>query len=169
MARRCPADRYRDLVHTARAAIPTLNLTTDLIVGFPGETDAEFAESLAFVEEIGFGHMHVFTYSPREGTAAARMRGQLPNAVKRERSKRIKTLAAAMKAERLAQPVGTTRSVLWEQPVSAEGEQVRWLGYTANYLRTEAVLPAGVRLENRIIDTRITAVLDGERLLGAPA
>ena len=166
MARRCPTDRYRALIAQARAAIPALNLTTDLIVGFPGETDDEFAATLAFVEEIGFGHLHTFTYSPREGTAAARMSGQVSREVKRQRSLTIKALAAEMKAARLAAAVGTTRPVLWEQPIRTDDGALRWLGYTDNYLRTEAVIPAGVRLENRITSTRITAVLDGNRLQG---
>lgn len=167
MARRCPTARYRDLIAQARDAIPDLNLTTDLIVGFPGETDDEFTRSLAFIEEIGFGHMHVFAYSPRQGTAAARMPGQVAAPIKRSRSLAVKAAAARMKAARLAQAVGTVRPVLWEQPVAAEGDHLRWRGYTDSYLPVEQHLPPHIRLENRITDTRILSVLGGERLAGA--
>ena len=77
MARKTRRDSFRELADAARADIPDLNLTTDIIVGFPGESDAEFEESLDFVREIGFSRLHAFPYSPRPGTAAASMPDQL--------------------------------------------------------------------------------------------
>ena len=83
MARRCTVDSFRQLVADARAAIPDLILTTDLIVGFPGETEADFEEGLRFVEEVRFAHAHIFPFSARAGTAAASFDRQVPNALKK--------------------------------------------------------------------------------------
>ncbi len=71
MARRCKTDEFAALVEQARARVPDINISTDIIVGFPGETEEEWAETLAFVRRIGFGHIHIFSYSPRQGTKAA--------------------------------------------------------------------------------------------------
>lgn len=169
MARRCSTGAFASLVADARAAIADLNVTTDLIVGFPGETDADFDATLELVAGIGFGHIHIFTYSAREGTTAARLPGHVPGRVKRERSRALHALAGRMKAEHLARHAGDTRDVLWE----GAGERlpdgnVRHGGYTDNYLRVEAVVPAGVDLENRIIPT--TLAYTGDDVLdGTPA
>jgi threonylcarbamoyladenosine tRNA methylthiotransferase MtaB len=128
MARRCSTAELGALVAAARGAIPDLTLTTDLIVGFPGETDAEWADTVATVERIGFGHIHIFTYSPRPGTTAARMPGHLPHAIKKARSRELHAIAARMKREHLERFVGHTRPVLWDGDA----------GYTDNYLRVAA-------------------------------
>ena len=166
MARRCSTARYHELVEAARAAIPTLNVTTDLIVGFPGESEAEWAETTEFVQRIGFGHMHIFTYSPRRGTTAARMKGHLPKEIKRERSQELHAIAAQMKRDTLARFVDTEQTVLWEgrgEPV-AEGRR-RWSGYTENYLRVEAEVAEDAALENRVTPVHVSAATD-EVLLG---
>ncbi len=92
MARRTSQASFRALVESARAQIPELGISTDLIIGFPGETEAEFESSLAFVREMDFMKLHVFRYSPRAGTAAARMPGQVQDRVKKERSQRLLAL-----------------------------------------------------------------------------
>jgi threonylcarbamoyladenosine tRNA methylthiotransferase MtaB len=174
MARRSSTASFDALVEEARAAIPDLTLTTDLIVGFPGETEAEWAETLAYVQRIGFGHMHVFTYSPREGTRAARLPDPVPAPVQRARSRAMHELAASMKQAHLERFVGHSRAVLWEgegEPIAA-GEAVaaaapasggapawqRFTGYTDNYLRVETAVPAGVALENRVTPARLCGV-----------
>jgi threonylcarbamoyladenosine tRNA methylthiotransferase MtaB len=170
MARRSSTHSFDALVEEARAAISDLTLSTDLIVGFPGETEAEWAETLACVQRIGFGHVHVFTYSPREGTRAARLPEQVPAPVKRARSRALHELAASMKQAHLARFVGQTRAVLWEgegepiapavpgAPAGGEPAWQRFTGYTDNYLRVEAAVPAGVALENRITPARLCGV-----------
>jgi threonylcarbamoyladenosine tRNA methylthiotransferase MtaB len=170
MARRCTTAAYARLVAAARAAIPDLTLTTDIIVGFPGETEAEWTATLAFVEQIGFGHIHIFPFSPRAGTAAARMREQVPAEVKRRRGRELQALAARMKADHLARHLGRVRAVLWE----GHGELLpdgcrRWSGYTDNYLRTDVVVPDGLNLENRITAAHLVALIGepAERLLAA--
>ena len=157
MARRYTTAQYAELIAQARAAIPDFNLTTDLIVGFPGEDEDDWARTVAFVQQIGFGHMHIFTYSPRQGTAAARMPNQVPGDVKRARSREMHAIAARMKAETLARFVGRALPVLWEGPGEALASgDVRWSGYTPNYLRVETRQPPGRDLDNRILLTRLT-------------
>lgn len=157
MARRCTTARYAALVDQARAAIPHLTLTTDLIVGFPGESEAEWAQTAAFVEALGFAHIHIFAFSARQGTAASRMRGQVPGEIKRQRSQQMHAIAARQKAAHLAQFVGATRPVLWESGADQADGDVQWSGYTDNYLRVVALAPAGLDLQNRITPAYLTA------------
>ncbi len=169
MARRYTAAEYAALVESLRADIPDVTITTDVIAGFPGETDADHAETTEFVRRIGFSHIHVFSYSRREGTTAARMSGHVPTEVKRARSRDLHAAAAEMKREHLDRYVGTIRPVLWEgagEPTETEAR--RWSGYTDNYLRVETVAPAGVDLENRITAAQLEET-DGERALASIA
>jgi len=171
MARRTTTAQYAALIAQARDAIPDFNLTTDLIVGFPGESDDDWAQTVSFVQEIGFGHMHIFTYSPRAGTAAARMPHQVPGDVKRARSREMHAIAARMKADTLARYAGRTLSVLWEGPGERlASDEVRWSGYTPNYLRVDAIQPPHLDLDNRILPARhLTPAGDPpDRLMGEP-
>jgi threonylcarbamoyladenosine tRNA methylthiotransferase MtaB len=138
MARRTSQANFRQLAEAARAHIPDLNLSTDIITGFPGETEADFAESLAYVEEIDFARLHVFTYSQRPGTAAAKMSGQLPKAVKKERTRRMIALGETMSQAFHDRFVGQVRQVLWETAVGADNQGLCWVGYTDNYIRVQA-------------------------------
>jgi len=171
MARRYTIADYAHLIAEARAAIPDFNLTTDIIVGFPGESEEDWAQTCAFVQEIGFGHIHIFTYSPRRGTVAARMPHQVPNHVKKARSREMHAIASRMKAATLARYAGDTRLVLWEGPgEKLPSDQMRWMGYTENYLRVETIQPAGLDVENRILPVRLTTLLGDppQRLGGEP-
>lgn len=170
MARRSSTGDFDALVEDARAAIPDLTLTTDVIAGFPGETEAEWAQTLAYVRRVGFGHVHVFAYSPRAGTRAAHLPGQLPGAVKRARSRALHALAASLKQAHLQRFVGQRRAVLWErtgEPAAvADATAPAWrrlTGYTDNYLRVETAVPAHVALENRVTLARLCG-LHGELL-----
>jgi len=107
---------YRDVVRRAREALPGLALGTDLIVGFPGETDDEFARTLAFCEEMRFAKMHVFRYSRRPGTPAAETPGQVEPRVMAERARRVRDLASAMRAAEAGRLVGTEQLVLVQAP-----------------------------------------------------
>jgi threonylcarbamoyladenosine tRNA methylthiotransferase MtaB len=130
MRRPYTAESYLALLDQVRAAVPGAAVTTDVIVGFPGETDAEFSASLATVEAARFAKIHVFPYSPRPGTEAERMPGQVPPDVKKERMEEM--LALATRAERDFQTahLGTRQTVLWERPRDGMGQ-----GLTDNYLR----------------------------------
>lgn len=154
MARRTSQAGFSQLVAAARAAIPDLAVTTDIIVGFPGESEAEFEESLAFVEEMKFARLHIFRYSPREGTAAAAMRRQVPPQVAQERSARMHHLNARLEHNFRRYFVGRTMPVLWENSEPyAFGRQ--WSGLTDNYLRVVTHTGAEADLRNQIIPTRL--------------
>ena len=170
MARRCLTGSFARLVDRLRAAIADLHLTTDLIVGFPGETDAEFRDTLDFAARIGFAHVHMFPFSPRDGTRAAELPGRLGPAVIRERVRELGELAARMKAEHVARAVGQTRPVLWEmgeRGPRGDGAR-RFSGYTDTYLRVESDVPGEVELENMIEPVLLTAIagLPPDRLRG---
>jgi threonylcarbamoyladenosine tRNA methylthiotransferase MtaB len=173
MARRCMTSSFARLVEMLRGAVPDLHLTTDLIVGFPGETEAEFRATLEFAEQIGFAHVHVFPFSPREGTRAAALPGKVPPAVIRERARELGALAARMKAEHLARAVGQTRPVLWESgEPSARGDGGRrFSGYTDTYLRVEVETPADIELDNSIEPVLLAEVagVPPDRLIGQRA
>jgi threonylcarbamoyladenosine tRNA methylthiotransferase MtaB len=161
MARRYTTAEYAALVSAARAAIPGLAVTTDVIVGFPGETSAEFAESLATVQEMGFARVHVFPYSLRPGTPAAGMPDQVPPPVRAERARAMRAVAAASSRAFHQQFVGRTVEVLWESSRAGPGEPV-WSGLTNNYLRVRAASPED--LANRFTPVRLVALArDGLR------
>lgn len=130
MRRRYNLDGYADLVQGARRALPGVAITTDVIVGFPGESEAEQSETEQFLRSIGFAGLHVFKYSSRAGTPAAKMAGQVAPRVKQERSQRLIDLGERMAHEFRARLVGTVLSVLWEEPLS--GTEARRVGLGAN-------------------------------------
>ncbi len=115
MNRRYTTAEYRALAAQIRSIFPHSALTTDVIVGFPGETDADFGETLRFVEETGFAKVHVFPYSPRTGTRAAEFPDQVPQSVKAERAARLSALADDIRRKHLAGMVGQTVEVLAER------------------------------------------------------
>lgn len=143
-----------------KAIFPDCSLTTDIMVGFPGETDEEFEQSLRFAEKIGFSKVHVFPYSRREGTNAAKMAGQVDNAVKAARAQRMSTACERVREAILASCVGTEQEVLCETRV----EDGAMLGYTRGYLpcRIRGNIHVGetvtVRIEN-VEDDRLVAQL----------
>ncbi|HEB95947.1 MAG TPA: tRNA (N(6)-L-threonylcarbamoyladenosine(37)-C(2))-methylthiotransferase MtaB, partial [Sedimenticola thiotaurini] len=114
MARRCKAAEFERLVERARRAVPDFNLTTDIIVGFPGETPEEWRQTLELVGRIGFGHLHIFAYSPRPGTRAATMPDPVPRQVIRERSEQLHALGRRLKRETLSRYPGRRFPVLIE-------------------------------------------------------
>jgi len=170
MARRCKIADFKTLVGEARSAVTDFNVTTDVIVGFPGESEEEWRETLDFVDALRFGHVHIFAYSPRAGTKAATLPGQVDQRIKKQRSRELHTLAGRHKRATLAAYAGREPAVLWE----GDGEPLedgtrRFQGYTPNMLRVAAVVPESERLTNRICRTRIEALSeDGSVLIGAP-
>ncbi len=125
MRRTYSRDRYLALVERIRTAIPEIALTTDIIVGFPGETDAEFAETLSIVDEVGYDHAFTFVYSPRRGTDAARMDDQVPEPVKKERIQRLVERVQHHAAARNAALRGTVQQVLVEGPSRTDPSVLR--------------------------------------------
>jgi len=171
MSRRCRSDEFRELVGQARAAVPGFNVTTDIIVGFPGETDSEWQQTLDFATQMNFGHIHIFAYSPREGTKAAGMTDQVPREIKRTRSRQLHDLARASRLQVLGAAVGSESEVLVEGRRDAQNDaSAIWSGYTPGFLRVELQAKAGEDLENRILRVRATGVTtDGERLIAERA
>lgn len=132
MARRCKTSEFASLVRQARASVPGFNVTTDIIVGFPGESDHHWRETMQFVETTSFGHIHVFSFSPREGTKAASMAEPVEDGTKKQRSAELRQLAAQQRSSFIENQLGSTATVLWEGH-SEEHSQV--FGYTENYTR----------------------------------
>lgn len=159
MNRKYDTEKYRQAAATLRKYLPKVALTTDIIVGFPGETEEDFRESYAFAEEIGFAKIHVFPYSPKRGTPAAARKDQLLNAVKAERSHTLIQLSDRMAADFLADAVGTDAEVLYERAV---GDGI-YEGHTTNYMKVHG--RSEVDLTNRIAKTHITRA-EGEMLFG---
>ncbi len=129
---------FRELIAAARAAIPVVAITTDVIAGFPGETEEEFAQTLGFVKEIDFAGGHVFTYSSRPGTGAAKMKNQIPLEVRKERNHILRAvLDESAKAYR-QKFIGRKASALWESTSAMNERGWRMEGFTGNYLRVQA-------------------------------
>jgi len=152
MARRCTVATFRQLVQEAHAAIPDLIVTTDLIAGFPGETDTDFREGLAFVEEMRFAHAHIFPFSARTGTAAATFTDQMPTAVKKARAQQLRSIVEQTGQRERQRFLGAVRPVLWEgegQPLTDQPGRL-WSGLTDNYLRVMVIAPEELDLHNQL-------------------
>ncbi len=130
MHRKYTPEEYMTLVKKIRRIFPEASFTTDVMVGFPQETEEEFAESMAFVEEVGFAKIHVFQYSPRNGTLAARLNGQIPKNIKAERADRMKALGNELQKKYMQSLVGKTVPVLFERENSTEYHQGHAPDYT---------------------------------------
>ncbi len=152
---------YRDLLDRIRERIPTASLGSDIIVGFPGESDGDFERSLEFLEEIPLTYFHVFPYSTRAGTVAAALPQQVPSAVKKERSRRTRELGAKKKKRFYRRFIGARVPVLVERAVDVT--QGLYKGYSRNYL--SVVFPTSHRQVNREVEVVLEG-LDGARLRG---
>ncbi|HEU0294397.1 MAG TPA: tRNA (N(6)-L-threonylcarbamoyladenosine(37)-C(2))-methylthiotransferase MtaB [Anaerolineales bacterium] len=142
MARKTTPESFRGLVAAARGLIPDVAITTDIIAGFPGETEAEFAETLDFVREMNFAGGHVFTYSARPGTGAARMKGQVKTGLRKTRNHVLHDALEESANSYRQKFTGRKMSVLWES--TSEMGEWGWQmeGYTENYLRVRAFAPS---------------------------
>lgn len=169
MARKTTADAYFRLIEIARAKIPDLAVSTDLIAGFPGETEEDFLNSLDFVRMLKFSALHVFRYSAREGTAAARMPGALDPGTISTRAKVLHGEALRCRREFQCTFLGRSLPILWET-YEEEGDSLLWSGLSPNYIRVLTRTPSGVDLSNRITNTRLDrsrpAALEGSLPLG---
>ncbi len=125
MRRTYSRDRYLALVERIREAIPDIALTSDIIVGFPGETDADFADTLSLVDEVGYDHAFTFVYSPRRGTDAARMDEQVPESIKTERIQQLVELVQRHAARRNRELEGSVQEVLVEGPSRTDPSRLR--------------------------------------------
>ena len=154
MRRPYTAGRYARLVERARAAVPGVAVTTDVIVGFPGETAAEFEESLATVAALGFAKVHVFPFSPRLGTAAAALPDAVPPVEQRQRMARMIAVAERSEQDFRRAHLGRRALVLWERPKGGQGQ-----GLTDNYIRVFS--PAAAALRNQLVEVELAALAPG--------
>jgi threonylcarbamoyladenosine tRNA methylthiotransferase MtaB len=157
---------YAKLAEKARASIPDLALTTDLMAGFPGETDDEFARSLVFISQMAFSAAHVFTYSPRPGTAATRLPDQVPGVIARQRSLKLRQAAAESQRAYLHRFIGRKLAVLWERATRIDNGKWMLSGLSDNYLRVQAMAPAN--LHNQVSQV-IPKHVDKTTLIGSLA
>jgi len=159
MARKTTSASFRELVEAARQIMPDAAITTDIIAGFPGETEDEFAESLTFVKEMNFAGGHAFSYSSRPGTGAARMNDQIRPEVRKERNA-IYRAAFDESAKVYRQKfIGKNLSVLWESATQFDERGWQMEGHTGNYLRVTATSLA-LRW-NEMDDVKLTENLSG--------
>jgi threonylcarbamoyladenosine tRNA methylthiotransferase MtaB len=170
MARRCRTRDFAALVETLRTAHADMNITTDIIAGFPGECATEWQRSLAFIRRMAFAHVHVFPFSPRPGTAAAEMTDQVEAVEKRRRVSELLDLAAAMRRAFLARFAGRTLGVLLERVDDLADGGGTAAGYSPNYLPVEVAVTGAAPAMNTIVPLFIRGVSGcGERLLGVRA
>ena len=155
MRRRYDTSRFAETVQLVREKIPNAGITTDIIVGFPGEGVKEFAESYSFAASVGFSDVHVFPYSIRPGTSAAYLDGQVDEAKKKERTGEMLELAATAVQDFRRESLGQTRPVLWE-PAKVKDHSGVWSGLTDNYLRVKA--ESDRDLGNVITDARLSGL-----------
>lgn len=164
MARRCKTEDFALLTQALREAVPQFNITTDIIAGFPGETEQEWQDSLAFIATQDFGHIHAFTYSEREGTKAANLPNPVPLPIRQERCRQLLALGEELKQQQLKKSIGQTAEVLWERGHMTHNEDGthtwRHMGYTPNYQRV--VTYCDHDLANQILPTQIVAVNEGK-------
>lgn len=153
MNRRYTAELYAQSVQRLRQIYADVSLTTDVIVGFPGESDRDFEDSLQFVKNIGFSKVHVFPFSPRRGTKAYEMGGQIATEVKKERCARMLQVSYESEQAFLQNLYGKTLDVLFEQERAG-----MYAGYTGNYAQVR--VNSAVDIRNKIIPVRITGVME---------
>jgi threonylcarbamoyladenosine tRNA methylthiotransferase MtaB len=156
MRRPITTQRFARLVESAAAMIPDLAVTTDVLVGFPGEDEDAFLESCQFVRQAQFAKLHVFPYSPRPGTHAARLPRQVPDRVRQDRARRLRELGAIQRQRYQSRFVGREMAVLWERRTG----QGQWMGWTDNYIR----VVAGARSDlcGEITPARLLALENGQ-------
>jgi threonylcarbamoyladenosine tRNA methylthiotransferase MtaB len=160
MARRTSRVEFSGLVAGARQAVPEIAISSDIIVGFPGETDEEFEQSIDLVEKLAFSRLHIFRYSQRDGTQAAKMGELVPGPVAQERSRHMHALAADLENRFNSTLLGRNADVLWET-AEDHGDALRWSGLTPNYVRVTATTTPDEDLLNVVTPTEIVEVVPG--------
>ncbi len=152
MNRKYTTPEYKNNVEIIRKYMPYAGITTDIIVGFPGETEEEFNETLEFVKTIRFSRIHVFKYSVREGTKAAEMTDQVEDSVKAHRSRVLINLSNVISMEFMKQFIGKTMPVL----IETQKKENIFEGYTTNYLKV--LIKSDMNIKNKIVNPQIKNV-----------
>jgi tRNA A37 methylthiotransferase MiaB len=165
MARNSSPDRYESLVERIRQLYPRLAITTDIIVGFPGERDLEFEESLSFVKSIQYAGGHVFTYSEVPGTAAASFPGQIRHPIRRERNQRMRSAIEDSSIKYRSSFLDSRVSVLWESLIALDAEGLTLNGHSSEGMRIQAHGSASAL--NQMNNVLIRHLTDGGVLFGS--
>jgi threonylcarbamoyladenosine tRNA methylthiotransferase MtaB len=150
MQRRYRIGDYQGALSLIRALVPDAAITTDIIVGFPGETDEEFEESYKLCRQLKYARIHVFTYSPRQGTQAAQMPQPVEDKIKKQRSQKMLALAGESAQNFRQQYSGKVMPVLWEK----QSDDGVWSGLTDNYIRVYT--KSGKDLTNKLLPVKLT-------------
>lgn len=161
MNRRYTTSEYRKIVEDLRENIKNVSITTDIIAGFPGETEEEFNITYEFLKEIKLSKMHIFKYSPRKGTKAAEMMNQVDGRVKDERSSKLIELDKELEREFMSRFIGEDMPVLYEQ--KHNGLEGVYEGYTSNYIKV--VASSNRSIDEQIVNTKLTEI-KGEQIKG---
>lgn len=151
MNRKYNAEQYAEACERLRNAFPNVAITTDIIVGFPDETEEDFKESLAFAKKMKLDKIHTFPYSPKKGTPAAKMKNQISGDVKSQRSKEMIALSDKMNIDFLNNNIGKTVPVLFE-----DMENGFWQGHTTNYIKV--LVKSDENLNNKIVDVKLDKI-----------
>jgi threonylcarbamoyladenosine tRNA methylthiotransferase MtaB len=159
MSRAITPKRYQRLIETIRSQIPDIAITTDILTGFPGESEEEFQEGLEFIQKMEFAGGHVFTFSARRGTPAADFPDQVPHPIRKERSAAIRQILQVSGEKYRNIYLEQELSVLWEQFLEKDAEGGRLIGLTDNYLRVESDGPGD--LWNQFSTVRIDDLIPG--------
>ncbi len=154
MNRKYTAQEYKDVVENLRKYMKDVSITTDIIVGFPGESNVEFEATYEFLKGIKLSKMHIFKYSKRTGTKAAEMPFQVDGLIKEERSKKLIELNNALEVEFMEKFLGREMRVLYEEAIS--GKENTYVGYTENYIKV--ITESDENLEGKIVPTKLVAV-----------
>ncbi|MET1254178.1 tRNA (N(6)-L-threonylcarbamoyladenosine(37)-C(2))-methylthiotransferase MtaB [Aliikangiella maris] len=170
MSRRCKTETFLALIDKARSVIPDFNITTDIIVGFPGENDEDFQLSIDIIAQAKFGHVHIFSYSNREGTKAAGLPEQVAAEMKKQRSRELHQVAEKYKRETLSTMLGKQQRILWEgHALQTTDGQFRYFGYTENYHKAYIELGESMNISNQVTLCEIIAVDEsGATLVAKP-
>jgi len=167
MARRTTVHGFADLIEAARRKIEDVSISTDIMAGFPSETDEEFEASIATVEALAFSRLHIFRYSRRNGTRAAAMPDQVSGPVAEERSRRLHKLSQRLASDFHRRFLGRRFHVLWEG-AETHGDVLRWSGLTGNYIRVLTETDADVDLSNEITNIDLETCVPGAVLGSIP-
>ncbi len=167
MARKTTMRGFTDLVESARDAVSDIAISTDIMVGFPGETEEEFAESIAAVEDLAFSRLHIFRYSRREGTRAAGLQNQISGPVAKERSRGLHEIGQQLMSSFHERFLGRRLRVLWED-AEVHGDDLRWSGLTDNYIRVLTETGADTDLTNEVSEIDLEACVPGAVLGSIP-
>jgi threonylcarbamoyladenosine tRNA methylthiotransferase MtaB len=163
MARPFSAAQYRELIEAIRKHLPEMVITTDIIVGFPGETDTFFEETLQFITEMSFSGGHVFKFSPMPGTPAANFEEKIPTAISHMRAKSVRNLLQRKSREHQMRKVGQVTTVLWEQRKERR-EQTYYTGLTPDFFRV--LTQSKENITNTITSARVTGLDQSGLLMG---